>query len=91
MGGGGRDGGRGAALGPKPPAPRRRARPRVRASPDSLARASAPQDGATALDDAKSRGHTECIRWLENPAAARAQVPALPPHPRRLRAHVISQ
>ena len=29
--------GRGAALGPKPPAPRRRARPRVRASPDSLA------------------------------------------------------
>ena len=71
--------GRRSALSPPPPS--RRARPRVRASPDSLARASAPQWGQTALDLAKERNHTECIRRLENPAAARAQVPAAPPTP----------
>ena len=71
--------GRRSALSPPPPAAARA--PRVRAVPDSLARASAPQDGDTALDDAKKKGHTECIRWLENPAAARAQVPAAPPTP----------
>ena len=42
-----------------------RAPPRP-ASPDSLARASAPQDGKTALDLAKSNNKPECVWLLEN-------------------------
>jgi len=35
------------------------------------------KDGKTALDAAKQKNHTECIRLLENPAAVRAQAPAV--------------
>ena len=55
--------GRRSALAPRPPPPRAPPRP---ASPDSLARASAPQDGKTALDLAKSNNKPECVWLLEN-------------------------
>ena len=72
---------------PKPPAPRRRGAPPA-SGPRLIAsaRASAPQDGKTALDLAKNppswaevseQNKTECIRRLENAA----QVPAAPPTP----------
>ena len=79
--GGVRGEGSGGGCGGRGPAHRRRAASPRRPAPRPSHPPGPPQNGDTALDDAKKQKHTEVIKLLENAPAIAAQVGRAAPHP----------